>query len=448
MCRDSRKAAAHTAAPGSALSFHRRRTRKEQQTHLLDRGEARLSAAASSLGHSHTPVWQPSTHIPQLDGVRGLAILLVTLYRFGKGMPTDTWLGQLLSMQLVSGEHGVELFFVLSGFLITGILVDAKAHENYFSSFFARRSLRIFPLYFGALFLFLCLLPALMSWLHTDHPFAQAQANQAFLWTYLTNVYMSVEDSWCFGSLDHFWSLAVEEHFYLVWPLVVYFCSTATTLRLAVVLAGLCASARIGWTALGISEVAPDVLTIFRCDALLMGAALALIARTPQGLLPWRPIACWTWPCIMIVGLLIDYTGRRCLTLGVTVWPLAWISLLVVLLTNDVNSLLARVFKQRWLLSLGRTSYAMYVFQSPLIPLASPVFAWLGVSALVGGGVLGHVLWMSVMFALTYALALLSWHGYEKHWLSMKRFFPMSTPKAVVRSIDLPQTAQAACVTR
>ena len=442
------------AAVASALSFLRRRTRNEVATLMLVGGEARLSADATLISNPASasrpvqPVWQPSTHIPQLDGVRGLAILLVTLYRFGKGMPTDTWLGQLLSMQLVSGEHGVELFFVLSGFLITGILVDAKSHDNYFSSFFARRSLRIFPLYFGALFLFLCLVPAVMSLAHIDHPFAQAQANQAFLWTYLTNACMSIEDAWCFGSLDHFWSLAVEEHFYLVWPLVVYFCSTATTLRLSVVLACVCASARIGWTALGISQVAPDVLTIFRCDALLMGAALAVVARSPQGLSRWRPVALWAWPCIVVVGLLIDYTGRRCLTLGVTVWPLAWISLLVILLTNDVQSLLARVFKQRWLLSLGRTSYAMYVFQSPLIPLAAPLFAWLAARGLISGGVPGHLLWMAGMFGLTYGLALLSWHGYEKHWLSMKRFFPMSAAKPHARLIDLQTSNQPACATR
>ena len=411
-----------------------------------------ISPIATSPTASHplttNQVWKAGAHIPQLDGVRGLAILLVTLYRFGKGMPTDTWLGQLLAMQLFSGEHGVELFFVLSGFLITGILVDAKHHQNYFSSFFARRSLRIFPLYFGALFLFLWLLPAGMTAMHTQHPFAQAQANQVYLWTYMTNVCMSIEDAWCFGSLDHFWSLAVEEHFYLVWPLVVYFCSVTTTLRLALGMAAVCSLARIGWSVLGISDVAPDVLTIFRCDALLLGAVLALVARSPQGLPAWRRLACWTWPAMLLMGLLLDYTGRRCLTLGVTVWPLAWISMLVLLLTADVNSWSARLFKQGWLLSLGRTSYAMYVFQSPLIPLAAPLLGWLGVRALVGGGVAGHLLWMAVMFGLTYALALLSWHGYEKHWLGLKRWFPMSSPKPAARPLEGLPAGNVACAPR
>lgn len=389
------------------------------------------------------PVWQPRSHIPQLDGVRGLAILLVTLYRFGKDMPTDTWLGRLLAMQLWSGEHGVELFFVLSGFLITGILVDAKSHDNYFSSFFARRSLRIFPLYFGALLLFLWFIPAVLGALDLRHPYAQAQAHQAYLWSYTTNLGMSLEDSWCFGALDHFWSLAVEEHFYLVWPLVVYFCSAATTLRLALVLACLCSAARIGWSALGLSEVAPSVLTVFRCDALLLGAVLAVVARSSNGLPAWRRLAFWTAPCLLAVGLVMDYSGRRCLTLGLTIWPLAWISLLTLLLTADVNSVVARLFKQRWLLSLGRTSYAMYVFQSPLIPLVAPLFASLGIGALVGGGVPGHLVWMAVMFALTYSLALLSWHAYEKHWLSLKRLFPMSGSSASGRVAEVQGPATA-----
>ncbi|MGN6133813.1 MAG: acyltransferase family protein [Aureliella sp.] len=396
------------------------------------------------------PVWQPGTHIPQLDGVRGLAILLVTLYRFGKDMPTDSWLGRLLAMPLVSGEHGVELFFVLSGFLITGILVDAKAHSHYFSSFFARRSLRIFPLYFGALALFVGVLPAAMLALGFEHPFAQAQAHQGYLWSYTTNIGMSLEDSWCFGPLDHFWSLAVEEHFYLVWPLVVYFCSTAMTLRLAVGLACVCAAARIGWSAAGLSEVAPAVLTIFRCDALLMGAALALLARSPLGLGPWRKAAFWIAPVMLAVGLLLDASGRRVLTLGLTVWPLAWVALLGLLLTSDVRSLPARLLRQGWLLSLGRTSYAMYVFQSPLIPLAGPVLGWLGVRAIAGGGVAGHLAWMAVMFALTYGLAQLSWHAYEKHWLSLKRWFPMSGAGSASRglersTIEVPGMATAGC---
>lgn len=373
---------------------------------------------------STTLVWQRGAHITQLDGVRGLAILIVTLYRFGRDIPTDSWLGRLLAMHFTLGERGVELFFVLSGFLITGILVDAKSQRHYFSNFFARRALRIFPLYFAALFLFLWLVPSVMARVGAQDPFAEAERNQIYLWSYLSNVYMSVEDRWCFGSLDHFWSLAVEEHFYLVWPFVVFFCRERTTLWIAITVGATCCAARTAWAAFGISDVAPAVLTVFRCDALLLGACLALVARTPQGLIRWRSLAMAMWPCMLAIGVLIDFSGRRVCMLGAAVWPLAWAGLMTVLLTGHSRSNLARTLDLGWLRNLGRYSYAMYVFQSPLIPLMTPVLVALGLRNSIGGGVPAHLLSMMIMFALTYSLAWLSWHVYEKHWLAMKRWFP------------------------
>lgn len=93
----------------------------------------------------------PGIHCPQLDGVRGLAILLVTFYRFAKEVESEhsvlSWVERLAPI----GGRGVDLFFVLSGFLITGILLQTKTRSGYFRNFFVRRSLRIFPLYFAAL---------------------------------------------------------------------------------------------------------------------------------------------------------------------------------------------------------------------------------------------------------------------------------------------------------
>ena len=104
----------------------------------------------------------PRGHIPALDAIRGLAIVLVTLYRFGGGGDGPAraighpWLIDL-------GRRGVDLFFVLSGFLITGILFDAKGKEHYFRNFYMRRTLRIFPLYYAALVVTLLVLPRLSA---------------------------------------------------------------------------------------------------------------------------------------------------------------------------------------------------------------------------------------------------------------------------------------------
>ena len=163
-------------------------------------------------------IFKPSSHLPSLDGVRGLAILSVTIYRFGNETINAGNTTGLLAKIIEAGESGVDLFFVLSGFLITGVLLDAKERSHFFLRFFLRRSLRIFPLYFASLAGLLILVP---WWLGDKQPFREAYENQAFLWTYLTNIKMSYSNSWCFGYLDHFWSLAVEEHFYLIWPFAI-----------------------------------------------------------------------------------------------------------------------------------------------------------------------------------------------------------------------------------
>lgn len=391
--------------------------------------------AANSLG---ARVWQRGAHVTQLDGVRGLAILIVTLYRFGKEMPSDSWLGYLLSLQLRAGERGVELFFVLSGFLITGILVDAKSSSHYFRNFFARRGLRIFPLYFASLALFLWFIPALASLFHTSHPFDAAQSRQFYLWTYLTNIHMSLENSWCFGSLDHFWSLAVEEHFYLIWPFVVFHFRRRTTLWIAMIGGCLATVARFGWLALDQSATAAAVLTLFRCDGLLLGATLALMMRGPNGLGAWRSVVRWSWLPLVIIALMFEYSDRRLLMLGSTLWTLAWAAMLASLLTASQGTWLSRFFDMHCLRGLGQISYAMYVFQNPLIPLMAPLIAWLGLYPIAGGPVAAHCIYVLLMFSVTWALAWLSWHAFEKHWLRLKGYFASDNkPRAACDVSDL-----------
>src|SRR6478672_5358733 len=188
----------------------------------------------------------PRGHVPALDAVRGLAILVVTLYRFGGGAGGAAsavehwWLVEL-------GSRGVDLFFVLSGFLITGILFDAKGKEHYFRDFYARRALRIFPLYYAALPVTLWLLPQFsLTFAGEVQPAADAQS---WLWLYGANVVQSVRGAWCLGPLNHFWSLAIEEHFYLVWPAVIYFSSRRAAIRICGGLFTLSIIARAAWLA-------------------------------------------------------------------------------------------------------------------------------------------------------------------------------------------------------
>ena len=167
-------------------------------------------------------------HIPALDGLRGLAILLVLMIHFCclTGVVPRTTLDVLFLKFASIGWCGVNLFFLLSGFLITGILFDTKSSSNRMKNFYARRTLRIFPLYYGVLTLWFLVLPAfnldgtVRSW---------PSQQKVWVWLYAVN-WGLIWGGHQFGVMEHFWSLAVEEHFYLLWPLVIWFSSRSTAI--------------------------------------------------------------------------------------------------------------------------------------------------------------------------------------------------------------------------
>ena len=161
----------------------------------------------------------PTGHVPALDGVRGIAIAMVLLHHcgwprvFGEG-----------------GWIGVDLFFVLSGYLITGILADTRESVGRGRSFYVRRALRIFPLYYAVLFALFVVAPIV-------HPISWAQyralvPEQAWYWTYLSDWRMAFAHPPTVTLLGHFWTLSIEEQFYWVWPVVIWSLTGRAAMRL------------------------------------------------------------------------------------------------------------------------------------------------------------------------------------------------------------------------
>jgi len=247
----------------------------------------------------------PGGHLPALDGVRGLAILAVLLFHFAGEIHPVGALERVLVRVLGYGSLGVDLFFALSGFLITDILVATHAAPHYFRSFYMRRALRIFPLYYAVLavvFFALPLVPALQG---TD--LGTLGRFQAWAWLYGVNVFLALQGGWTMSYLTHFWSLAVEEHFYLFWPFLVWWLAPRPRrlMQAAGALAGLSFAARLLAAAQGVNPVALAVLTPFQLDALCLGGFFAVWRRQAGGLDPIRRLlpAFFAVPAAALVAL-------------------------------------------------------------------------------------------------------------------------------------------------
>ena len=175
---------------------------------------------------------------------------------------------------------------MLSGFLITGILIDAKGTENYFRNFYARRALRILPLYYAFVAGLLLLYP-LVGGSKVAHEALVLHQNQWWVWTHLVNWRVAwTGDFWTNTPLGTggFWSLSIEEQFYLVWPVMILLCPRRHLLRLCLALVIVATALRCAMAAFGASWAAIFSVTFSRMDAIAMGAAIAALARSHGGL--------------------------------------------------------------------------------------------------------------------------------------------------------------------
>jgi peptidoglycan/LPS O-acetylase OafA/YrhL len=375
-------------------------------------------------------------HIPALDGLRGLAILLVILYHHTL-MRQETLFDRVYVNLARLGWSGVDLFFVLSGFLITGILYDSKGSRHYFRNFYVRRTLRIFPLYYAVVFFSLIVLPrAWPAWGLTQlDRSAMEDRSQAWYWLYLQNFLFARDENLGHPALAVSWSLAIEEQFYLVWPVVVSLLSRRHLIWTCGALILTALSLRIWMVSAGVHPTTIYVLPFNRMDALATGALLALLVRG-EGMGP--RLLFWArqlWPAALLLVLGIwyldgpldnrDATGPLMQAVGYS--ALAWLfgSLLVLALDPQPRAFVPRVFTWPLLRAFGKYSYALYLFHVPVRRIFRDT--WFPVDSFptwLGSPLPGQLLFYFAATAPAFILAWLSWHLYEKQALKLRRLFP------------------------
>ena len=389
---------------------------------LADVSEARMATALTSTPHRPIPDW--SVRIPALDGLRGIAILLVLLRHaiFGvtsvQGIETHS---RFANFVIACGQlswSGVDLFFVLSGFLIGGILVDARSSPRYFQTFYIRRAYRILPLYF--LIIGLSLFPHLLA------QFSPARAAHTTplplpWWSYATftqNFWMAYRGVFGPSGMGITWSLAIEEQFYLTIPLLV---RNVRPRNLGIVLLMVIACAPWLRVLLHSSMTYPGlasyVLMPTRADALCLGVLAALLVRNAlfwSWLQSSRRIL-WSVTGAFFLGM-VYMTWQRydALSFPMTTWGFSWLAafytcILLIVVSSSVAPV-SRILQNPSLMRLGTLAYCSYLVHVAIMnalrhPLKAhfpqfPVGAWLA------GGILG--------IALTLSVAALSYRYFEK----------------------------------
>ena len=298
-------------------------------------------------------VWSLPSRIPELDGVRGIAILLVMICHSAISLPSPG-----MRAALDEAKMGVDLFFVLSGFLITGILLDMQRDPRALRSFYIRRGLRIWPLYFG----FLLAAFTIGSVMNRAH---------VMPWAYLLFVQNFVYIVHTGPLLDPTWSLAVEEQFYVVWPWIALRAGAKWVLRICVGVFILALVIRCT-TNQGPSYM--YVNTFCRMDGIALGGAIAAWVRTAnfreRQLMRFADAAM----LIGLAGMALCYAAAGAFVYATqfrySFTALAFGGLLArALYLQSTNAMTARVLRSSWLTGLGRISFALYMFNLPMYTL-------------------------------------------------------------------------------
>jgi peptidoglycan/LPS O-acetylase OafA/YrhL len=360
-----------------------------------------------------------SSRIPALDGVRGVATLMVLESHF---LFSETY-GHAWWFKIpYLGWLGVDLFFMLSGFLITGILLQSKGQPNYFREFYKRRLLRIFPLYYAVLLFSVFAIVVLDR--QPEHLW-NGYDSLAWFFAFIPNVALALKGYWVWqtnwAGLNHLWSLAVEEQFYIVWPLIVLLLPKRWLVGLCIVILCTQEYAREWTNAILPSTrqpgIAAYVLTYCHMDGLAAGSLMAVLIN----LKAFR----WTreeYSLVRDLTFLVGMVWLFWLVAESSAWrlPITVATFFGVLyLALSPHGIVHKIFEWPFFRHIGLYSYGLYVFHQ----LFKQQYEWHVKDPLVATGMptdLVQFFYMLICFGITYGLARLSWRFLEKPFLSLK----------------------------
>jgi peptidoglycan/LPS O-acetylase OafA/YrhL len=400
---------------------------------------ATSGSQAPATTDTETQVSKPrASHDPALDGLRGVAILMVFVFHYGGGLQSQKPLLRVLGYITQTGWVGVILFFALSGFLITGIVWDSIGQRRLLLNFYARRALRILPLYF------VVLLAALIYGLVQGSLLKDLKPLWIYLFflqnfPYLRETALSM---WQTFPLYHLWSLAVEEQFYLIWPAILIYAENRRSARktaLLVFCVGIAFCICI-WMVPAFAvcrfEGLFDSFLLPYAGALSLGGALALALRSrnrsgrvgkPRRMVQqWAPHAFW---CGIVIYLLVSWYSRSFLlhepmqyVVSLPAVSISSVALISIVLRFGLTRSFFSLSPLVW---LGRISYGFYMFHIVLQP-------WFNILAIKMAhdwhGDAYQTDRLIIAFPITIIVSWLSYRFFELPILRLKRFFPMQKP--------------------
>jgi peptidoglycan/LPS O-acetylase OafA/YrhL len=366
--------------------------------------------------------------IRELDGLRGVAISMVVIFHYLQNSLVARPGSALSYLQAAArlSWTGVDLFFVLSGFLIGGILLDSRESTNYYSVFYRRRFFRIVPIYVVTLLLTAGLVSLRLG--QNSGPFKWLTMEGAPWYAYLTftqNFWMAHAASFGFDGLVMTWSLAVEEQFYLTVPLYIRALSRRWLVR--VLLIGICGAPVLRTLLLHFgSDTSVGIYTMMLCrsDALLLGVLAALLLRDEHWRERFRNAGVAFYTCIPVFLLGLGFLTMRAWnlttsimkTVGYTWVGLFYVTILLFVLTRR-ESFLSKCLRKKWLCWLGTLAYGIYLFHIGILYLLFGLI-WGHAPKITGGATLAVTL---AAMAATLLLAALSWRYFEQPLIRMGR---------------------------